>query len=316
MRQKKYSMCLAVSACLVGQSVRYDGGHKRHAFVCGLIDKGVELRPVCPEVEIGLGVPRPTIHIVERDGELKALGVDQPALDATNKLNRFGRDVARQIYDVDGYIFKARSPSCGVISTSYSMGNGQTKKGPGLFAAQIMQQRPLMPVVEEALLENSVQQINYIQQIEAYRRWREFNAQIKQETSLRKFHQYNRLSLMAHGADGLRLIEHWLEALPQRDRVTQTQLKEYGFMFMRQFKHKATHRRHVIVLRHLRSRLCKQLGKVQQQKLTHLVDTYAERRVKLLQVIGELGLMFQQTSNEYLMQQSYLQSRLSLQMEK
>lgn len=314
--QENSSMCLAVSACLVGQKVRYDGGHKQHAFVCNLIDEGVEVWPICPEVEIGLGVPRPAIHIVERGGKLKALGVDQPTLDVTIKLNRLGCDVAKRLGDVDGYIFKARSPSCGVSSTQHKMMDGRTQRGPGLFAAQIMRQRPLMPLIEETSLENTAKQVNYLQQVEAYRRWREFNALGMEQTSLREFHQRNRLSLMAHGGKGLRQIEHWFEALPQSDRITQAQLDEYGGLFMRQFKNKATHRRHVIVLRHLCSRLRKQLDRVQQQEFARLVEAFDEKRVTRLQVISELGLMSQRASIEWLAQQNYLQSTFSLQMEK
>ena len=315
-RQKKHSLCLAVSACLVGQKVRYDGDHKQHAFVSDLAQKGIELRPICPEVEIGLGVPRPTIHIVEQDGGLRAVGVDGSALDVTQKLNRFGSMTAQQLGDVDGYIFKARSPSCGVSSTPHSMVDGRTQKGPGLFAAQIMQQLPLMPVIEETSLESLVQQVNYLQRVEAYRRWREFIAQSKGQMSLHEFHQQNRLSLMAHGREGLNQIECRLEVLPQSDRFTQNQLQEYGSQFMRQCRHKATHRRHVIVLRHLRSQLHKQLDKVQQQNLVRLVDAYAEGQMGLAQVITELRLISQQASIECLGQQSYLQSTFSLNMEK
>ncbi len=314
--QTKNSLRLAVSACLLGQKVRYDGAHKQHAFVCALELKGVDLIPICPEVEIGLGVPRPAIHIVERSKQLMALGVDDQSLDVTQKLNRYGRAMAKQLDGIDGYIFKARSPSCGVGSSPQKRADGRTKKGSGLFAAQIMQTLPLLPVVEETGLEDRTRQINFIQQVEAHRFWREFIALQPGVKQLREFHQNSYLNLMAHGVEGLRDINHWLDALPQNGKLNKTQRQVYAKLYMCQVKRLATHRRHEIVLRHLCVRLRSYLDKTQRQVLANMLNDYSARQLSIKKAIDELRLIARGSSLAWLAQQTYLQINLSLEMEK
>jgi len=231
-QQRDSVLRLAVSACLCGQKVRYDGTDKQHPFVTGELCHRVELIPVCPEVEIGMGVPRPPIRVVEKDGELHAVGVADTSLDVTRKLNRFGHSMAQQLADIDGCIFKARSPSCGVSSTPVPR-HGGWKRGAGLFAARILHYLPLLPVVEETALDTPQGQLNFIQRVEAYARWRCFVAQRPSLARLQEFHQSERLSLMAHGAEGLRRMERWLARLD--GRLKNSDLRAYGELYAQQF---------------------------------------------------------------------------------
>lgn len=310
-QQKNRLLRVAVSACLMGHEVRYDGGHKKHGFVNNVLVKLIELVPVCPEVEIGMGVPRPPIHVVEQGGQLKAIGVEDPMLDVTRKLNQFGRSTAQRLGTIDGYIFKARSPSCGVNSTPISLGHSKSRKGAGLFAAQIMEHLPLLPVVEEIGLESKDQQINYIQRLEAYHRLRELIVQRPGLKQLLDFHHQNRLSLMAHGAAGLRQLEYWLAALLENGRLGSAQLQEYSGLFMRQIGKRATHRRHTIVLRHLAARSRKQLDKDLYRNLLQQIDLFAAEKLSLAQITAELRRLSQCGSLAGLAQQSYLQESLA-----
>ena len=106
-----------------------------------------------------MGVPRPPIQLQQMAGQLRAVGVDQAGLDVTLELNRFAQTTARQLSDIDGYIFKARSPSCGVSSTPIKLSHRGSKKGAGLMAAQIIKQWPLLPVVEETKLETFAEMV-------------------------------------------------------------------------------------------------------------------------------------------------------------
>ncbi len=309
-QQKYLPLRVAVSACLVGQAVRYDGGHKQHGFVSSVLGPLVELVPVCPEVEIGLGVPRPPIHVVENGRQLKAIGVEDPALDVTERLNRFGASTAKRLKTIDGYIFKARSPSCGVKSTPISTKQGKNRKGAGLFAAQIMERLPLLPIVEELGLETKDQQINFIQRLEAHQRLRVCMEQRPGSKQLLDFYQQNRLTLMAHGAAGLRQFEHWLASLPSGGRLNSDQRQQYGGRFMRQIGKQASQRRHVVVLRHIAARMRQQLDNIQYQQLLQLIDEYDAEKLSLASITAEFQSLSQTDSQAWLTHQSYLQESL------
>lgn len=301
---------LAVSACLMGQKVRYDGADKLHAFVTESLARWVELIPVCPEVEIGMGVPRPPIQVVEANGRLRAVGVDNPGLDVTREMNRFGRSMARRLANIDGYIFKARSPSCGVASTPLRRQDGGRKRGAGLFAARIMHHLPLLPVVEEGALESPEQRVNFIQRVEAYRRWRIFAAQNPGRAQLNEYHRQERLILMAHGAEGLRQLEQRLATL--EGRLRKGDLETYGLQYMRQMARQATRRRHGVALRHIAAQCSPGLDKRRYLSLRQLIDGYVRGDQRLAQVLAELRQLPQDGP---LAGQSYLQPGLSFKFE-
>ena len=107
-------LALGISSCLLGEEVRHDGGHKKHHWIVHTLGRFVEFRPVCPEMGIGLGVPRPRIRLTGKVNGPRIVGTGDPALDVTETLAAFGRQQAEALDDISGYIFKNRSPSCGV----------------------------------------------------------------------------------------------------------------------------------------------------------------------------------------------------------
>ena len=124
---------LAISSCLLGQEVRYDGGHKRDAYLVGTLGRYFEFVPVCPEVAIGLGVPRAPIRLVGRPGTARAVGRQDPSLDVTAKLAAYGRKMGRALDDVSGYVLKSRSPSCGIERVPVYDGD-KARPGRGIYA--------------------------------------------------------------------------------------------------------------------------------------------------------------------------------------
>ncbi|ALP54007.1 hypothetical protein Tel_13175 [Candidatus Tenderia electrophaga] len=279
-------MRLALSACLTGQRVRYDGADKFNPFAVHILAQWLELIPICPEVEIGMGVPRPPIELVETNGRLRAVGVADARLDVTRDLTRFAGVTVHQLADIDGYIFKARSPSCAVSSTPVKRSGARRAKGAGLFAACIMRALPLLPVVEETALVSSEQQVNFIQRVEAYRRWRRFAAQPPSVAQLKAFHRRERLSLLAHGARGLRRMDAWLANLAGA-RLGQRDLHVYGVWYARQFTYQATRRRHVIVLRRVVSHCRSYLNRPAYLTLKQMVDAYARGEQPLAELLSE-----------------------------
>lgn len=141
---------VAVSSCLLGNPVRYDGGHKAQHWMLEELPGIVELIPLCPEVEAGLGVPRPPVRLVQTDNGIRALGVDDEELDVTDRLNRYAEGVVGELSGFNGLILKARSPSCGYLNSPlYDSRGNQIRLASGLFAEYIERTLPDIPVIDE-----------------------------------------------------------------------------------------------------------------------------------------------------------------------
>lgn len=155
--QKVSKPLVGISACLVGETVRYDAGHKRQSTLISLLAPHTELSPFCPEVAAGLGVPRPPVQLIETSAKrVRALGVERAELDVTQALSATAAEFRRRQLDaLSGFIFKGRSPSCGLGSTPLSSEKGELLGyRDGLFAAQIREAAPWLPCVEEDWLQN------------------------------------------------------------------------------------------------------------------------------------------------------------------
>lgn len=158
---------IGVSSCLLGQRVRYDGGHKREAFVVEDLAARFDLLPICPEMAIGMGVPRPPLQLVlEADG-IHARGVNDPDLDVTDRLLVFARQTLPGLSHLCGYVFKARSPSCGVGSTPVLVPGHPSHEDSGLFAAALQAAFPLLPVEQEDRLRDPALRALFLERVYA-----------------------------------------------------------------------------------------------------------------------------------------------------
>ncbi len=160
---------VGVSACLLGQEVRYDGGHKRDRFLTDVLGPSVEWVPVCPEVEIGLGVPRPPIRL-EGDPDAPRLVDPRSRVDHTERMVRFAkaRTAALARLELDGYVLKKDSPSCGMEGVPVE---GTSRRGVGLFARALMEALPTLPMEDEARLHEARLCESFVQRMFARRRW-------------------------------------------------------------------------------------------------------------------------------------------------
>ncbi|MBI3771510.1 MAG: DUF523 domain-containing protein [Gammaproteobacteria bacterium] len=157
---------IAVSACLLGESVRYGGGHKRHAFIVEQLAKQCEVIAICPEVGIGLGVPRPPIQLRREGDAIQARGVVDTEQDFTVALQVYARQQVQLWSTIDGYIFKSRSPSCGLHDVPIVPAG----KGAGIYAAEWLRCHPLLPMVDEQALQDAAGQRHFLERVTAYRR--------------------------------------------------------------------------------------------------------------------------------------------------
>jgi len=159
-----------VSACLLGQGVRFDGGHKRDDLLTGSLADFLELVPVCPEVGSGMGIPRPPIRLVGDPERPRALGVDDATLDVTERLLSFARRCVSCLGDISGYILKQNSPSCGMAGVKVYAPEGTIvdRTGIGLFARVLMKTKPRLPVVDETWLQDPVLREDFFTRVLAY----------------------------------------------------------------------------------------------------------------------------------------------------
>ncbi|MGL5334175.1 MAG: DUF523 domain-containing protein, partial [Aeromonas veronii] len=184
-----YKIKVGISACLLGQEVRFDGGHKRSSFCERDLGAHFDYHPVCPEMAIGLGAPRAAIRLVKRNGEIRA-EASNGSFDVTEKLIAFSEQKARQLDFISGYILCAKSPSCGMERVKvYGANNeGSAKEGIGLFAKALMEANPLLPVEEDGRLCDPILRENFVLRVFAYHDWQQLCARGITASALIRFH--------------------------------------------------------------------------------------------------------------------------------
>ncbi len=296
---------IGISSCLLGNGVRFDGNHKLDNYITGTLAEFFEFVPVCPEVAIGLGVPRSPIRLVGDPSAPRAIGTDDPALDVTDKLVAYGAHMARELDDISGYILKSRSPSCGMERVKvYRTGSGHTKSGAGVYARTFTQARPLLPVEEEGRLGDPIIRENFIERVFAYHRWQELIASNLTPAKLVAFHTDHKFALMAHGEERYRTLGR-LAARAGKADLTRLSA-EYVAGFMEALRHRATRRRHTNVLMHLMGYLKMRLAKDDKAELVELIESYRLGRLPLIVPVTLLKHHFRRWPDEYVARQTYL----------
>ena len=165
---------VGISSCLLGQEVRFDGGHKRDAYVTGTLSEYFDFVPFCPEAAVGLGIPREPIRLVQRGDVIRAVGVRTKELDPTDDLAAFARRTASQLGHISGYILKNASPSCGMERVKVYNEKGMPQRtGVGIYAGELMSRLPLLPIEEEGRLGDPVLRENFIERVFVYHRWQQ-----------------------------------------------------------------------------------------------------------------------------------------------
>lgn len=242
---------VGVSSCLLGQKVRYDGGHKRDDFVVDLLGRFVTYVPVCPEAELGLGTPREPIRLERSEGGLRLLGV-RSREDHTEAMTRFAdaRLDALERENLAGYILKKDSPSCGLERVKvFGRAGMPSKEGRGLFAVRLTARFPLLAVEEEGRLHDPVLRRSFVVRLYAGRRLKALFEGRWSRGALVAFHSAEKLLLMAHEPEAYRDLGRLVarvKDLPRADFASR-----YAARFMSGLSKGATRGRHVNVLQHV-----------------------------------------------------------------
>ncbi|TNE86235.1 MAG: DUF523 domain-containing protein [Gammaproteobacteria bacterium] len=157
---------VGISACLVGQEVRYDGDHKYHDFIMRELGPWLDMQVFCPEVSASLGIPRPPVRLVKTSGtQLRAIGVEDQQLDVTDALNKSAHQfVAQKARDLCAYIVKSRSPSCGSGSTPIGNESGHDEIGDGLLVKALKAACPALLIIEESQLDSAEKCREFLEQ--------------------------------------------------------------------------------------------------------------------------------------------------------
>jgi uncharacterized protein YbgA (DUF1722 family)/uncharacterized protein YbbK (DUF523 family) len=297
---------IGVSSCLLGQEVRFDGGHKRDRFLTDTLGPFVEWVPVCPEVEAGLSIPREAMRL-ERQGTSLRLMTVKSGVDLTGRLTTYAsRRVAKLAHDdLSGYVLKKNSPSCGLERVKVYEAHGVAiRSGRGLFAAALQARLPHLPIEEEARLLDPRIRDNFVERVFAYHRLRALLNGRWKHGDLVRFHTSHKLTLMAHlprAYQDLGRLVAGVKALTRADverRYTQT--------FMTALQALATRRRHANVLQHMAGYFKTALDDVSKQELRTSIDDY---RLGLVPLIVPLTLVrhhVRQHAVSYLENQTYL----------
>src|SRR5258708_36571482 len=191
---------IGISACLLGQEVRFDGGHKRSDFLVDVFGPFVEFVPVCPEVEIGLGVPRETLRLVRIGDDTRLVG-NKSGADQTAAMRRYAERRTETLAndDLSGYVLKKDSPSCGMERVRIYGGSGvPTRDGRGIYADALMRRHPNLAVEEEGRLNGARLRENFIEWVFAYSRLKTFFAGRWTTGGLVALHTAHKLQLLAH----------------------------------------------------------------------------------------------------------------------
>lgn len=161
---------VAISSCLLGERVRYDGDHKRDPYITAVLSKQVDWKPVCPEMGAGMGTPRPPIQLVGDASHPRAVRVSDPDFDVTDALTDYARAMARELMGVSGYIFKSRSPSCALDGAKlYDTYGNETGVVSGLYARLVRDRFPALPVIDELRLQDPDARRQFLEAV--FRSW-------------------------------------------------------------------------------------------------------------------------------------------------
>jgi uncharacterized protein YbgA (DUF1722 family)/uncharacterized protein YbbK (DUF523 family) len=297
---------VGISACLLGQEVRYDGGHKRDPFLTDTLGQFVEWVPVCPEVELGLGIPRESIRL-EGDPTAPRLRAPKSGKDHTAAMQRLARarvDVlARQ--DLVGYVLKKDSPSCGMERVRvYGEGGRPLRTGVGTFARVLMERLPLLPVEEEGRLHDPALRENFVERLFAYARWRAFTTERATRGGLVRFHTAHKLTLLAHSPAAYRrlgvLVAH------TKGRPLHEVLADYGVEFTAALRVRATPARHANVLEHMLGYFSKDLTAAERQEMTEVIADHRRGLVPLVVPVTLVKHHVRRLGVAYLQGQAYL----------
>lgn len=305
MNTTPHKIRLGISTCLLGQKVRYDGGHKHDPYLTKTLGVFVEYVPVCPEVECGMTIPRESLRLVG-DVESPRLVTTKSGRDFTGQMQQWAKRRLEELEgeNLCGFIFKSDSPSSGMERVKVYLNSGMpVKKGSGIFARMFMERFPLLPVEEEGRLHDPGLRENFIERIFVIRRWRDLCAENPTPGGLVAFHTDHKLLVLAHSPEHYRKMG---KLVSESGRVPIGQVMDtYAELLATAMKIKATPRKNVNVLQHALGYFKKQLSSDEKQEALTLIEQYGRGLLPLIVPVTLLSHFIRKYHEPYLSRQLY-----------
>jgi uncharacterized protein YbgA (DUF1722 family)/uncharacterized protein YbbK (DUF523 family) len=296
---------IAISDCLTGAAVRFDGGHKHSSLPHERFEGLFTLRGICPELGIGLGVPREAIHLVGDPAAPRARGVKDASLDVTDRLRDYAAAIAPTLHEVAGFIFMKNSPSCGLFRVKVypRPGLAPISTGRGIFAEAITRLLPELPVEDSGRLFDAVLCENFVTRTFAYAHWQRLLAGGLTAARLIAFHSAYKYLLMAHSVAAYREAGRLLANLSgDLDAVA----VRYVALLMAGLSNPATPGGHANVLQHLSGYVKSSLDSVTRRELADLIHAYRRGELPLLAPLTLLRHHLRRFPDAYALEQIYL----------
>lgn len=296
---------IGVSQCLLGDAVRFDGGHKHNRYLTEVLSDYMEFHPVCPEVAIGMGIPRKPIRIVVTDQGPRVRGVTNPELDVTEQLAAQADLAVANMPDICGYIFMQNSPSCGAFSMKRYGENGHPldNKGQGAYAQRLIELMPHLPVEEAGRLNDPGLRDNFITRVFALQDWKNSVAAEPGAKNLVAFYSRYKYQVMAHHVPGYQAIGKHLADLSGRD--INKVCDDFLAIFMDALGHIANRKGNTNAMMHLRGYLKGRLDLAEGEELSGLIEAYHRGEVPLVVPLTLLKHHLLKIDNPYLKQQTF-----------
>ncbi|MCG6964277.1 MAG: DUF523 and DUF1722 domain-containing protein [Acidobacteria bacterium] len=298
---------VGISSCLLGNQVRHDGGHKHDRYLTDVLGPWFEWVPVCPEVEIGLGTPRPTIRLETADPRPR-LVMPSTGDDLTQRMEDWSAARLSELrrHELDGFVLKKGSPSCGMERVrAYSSGGQPARNGVGVFARSLMAQWPTLPVEEEGRLNDPALREGFIERVFCRHRWRGLLRRGGRRGELVAFHTAHKMIIRAHNEAGYRRLGRLVAAAGTMsdDRL----LEAYERELFGSLSHRATPKRHANVLYHALGYLKREIDAVDKREAVEVIEDYRNGLVPLVVPVTLLRHHVRRHPVPYLAGQLYLE---------
>jgi len=297
---------IGISACLLGENVRYDGGHKLDRFLTDTLGQYVEYVPVCPEVECGLSVPRESMRL-DGDPDSPRLVTIRTKQDVTDRMVKWAqkRVIDMEKDDLWGFIFKSDSPSSGMERIKvYSETGIAVRRGVGIFSRIFMDHFPLLPVEDEGRLHDPELRENFIERIFALKRWREVLRKKESRGSLADFHTRHKLLILSHSPTYYQTMGKTVAKA--KDLSLKELYQKYQSLLMESLCLKTSRKKNANVLQHMMGYFKEQLSSDEKRELLELIDFYRKGDIPLIVPVTLINHYVRKYDQPYLKQQVYL----------
>ncbi|MBN3189896.1 DUF523 and DUF1722 domain-containing protein [Pectobacterium brasiliense] len=298
---------IGISGCLTGSAVRFDGGHKRMNFVMDELAQWVTFKPVCPEMSIGLPVPRPALRLVQTvEGDIRIRFSHAPHDDVTEKMADFAETYLSHLGQLSGFIVCAKSPSCGMerVRLYDEKGNRGRKEGVGLFTASLLEKYPWLPVEEDGSLHDPALRENFVERVFALHELNTLRANGLTRRALLDFHSRYKLQLLAHHQAGYREIGPFVASLHEWENLDDF-FVAYREKLMTILKKPASRKNHTNVLMHIQGYFRNQLTLRQRGELREVILHYRDGLLPILAPLTLLKHYLAEYPDRYLLTQNY-----------